>query len=154
ANIFAPLRSGSDIVFLGAVIKYLMEKHEPIFEKVRANEPLSPRERFFHDYIVHYTNAATIITEEFKDTEDLAGLFVGYDAEKRRYDNTKWRYDSEQGAKQDAPNEKQPKQSFADTVGKMVGPPAKTDPTLLHERCVWQILKKHFQRYTPQLVED
>src|SRR5215813_13506004 len=71
ANIYAPLRSGSDIVFLGAVIRYIVDKHEPIFEKVRRNEPLSPREQFFHDYLVHYTNAATVVTEDFKDTEDL-----------------------------------------------------------------------------------
>ena len=154
ANIYAPLRSGSDIVFLGSIIKYIMDSYEPIFEKARTSEPLSPRERFFHDYIVHYTNAATIITDEFKDTEDLAGLFAGYDPAKRKYDNKKWRYDSEPATKVDEPKDKLPKQSFSDTVGKMVGPPPKQDLTLAHERCVWQILKKHFQRYTPQLVED
>src|SRR5256885_6640757 len=98
ANIYAPLRSGSDIVFLGAIVKYLMDKHERIFEKVRNKDDkdnkdvkaeLSPREQFFHDYIVHYTNAAAIVTDEFKDTEDLAGLFSGYDPEKRKYDSKK-----------------------------------------------------------------
>jgi formate dehydrogenase major subunit len=154
ANIYAPLRSGSDIVFLGAVIKYILDKHEPIFDKVCNKEPLSSREQFFHDYLVHYTNAATIITEDFKDTEDLAGLFAGYDADKRKYDNAKWRYETEPAAKAKDPKDQQPRQGFADTVGKLVGPPAKQDPTLRHERCVWQILKRHFQRYTPQLVED
>jgi formate dehydrogenase major subunit len=155
ANIYAPLRSGSDIVFLGAVIKYVMEKHEPIFEKVRNKEPLSPREQFFHDYLVHYTNAATIVTEDFKDTEDLAGLFAGFDPEKRKYDNKKWRYDSEAApARPAGPVEAGGKPSFAAEVGKLVGPPAKQDLTLRNERCVWQILKKHFQRYTPELVED
>src|SRR5207237_3042317 len=72
ANIYAPLRSGSDIVFLGAIIKYVLDQHEPIFEK-QENEQLSPRERFFRDYIVHYTNAATLLTDDFKDTEALAG---------------------------------------------------------------------------------
>ena len=99
ADIYAALRSGSDIVFLGAVVKYIMEKHEPIFEKARNNQPLSAREQFFHDYIVHYTNAATIITDDFKDTEDLAGLFSGFDPDKRQYDNKKWRYESESSAK-------------------------------------------------------
>ena len=154
ADIYAALRSGSDIVFLGAVVKYIMEKHEPIFEKARNNQPLSAREQFFHDYIVHYTNAATIITDDFKDTEDLAGLFSGFDPDKRQYDNKKWRYESESSAKSDDAKDKSAKQSFAETVAKLVGPPAKQDLTLQHERCVWQILKKHFQRYTPQLVED
>src|ERR1700704_4271979 len=56
ANIYAPLRAGSDIVFLGGLINYVLEQHAPIFDK--APEQLSPRERFFHDYLVHYTNAA------------------------------------------------------------------------------------------------
>jgi formate dehydrogenase major subunit len=158
ANIYAPIRSGGDIVFLGSIVKHIMDKHEPIFEKARNGEPLSPREQFFHDYIIHYTNAATIINEEFKDTEDLAGLFAGFDPEKRTYDNKKWRYEaaprggsSPSGEK---PADKQAKQSFSEIVSKMVGPPPKQDPTLQHERCVWQILKRHFQRYTPQMVED
>jgi formate dehydrogenase major subunit len=158
ANIYAPLRSGSDIVFLGSVAKYIMDKHEPIFEKARNNEPLSPREQFFHDYIIHYTNAATIINEEFKDTEDLAGLFAGYDPEKRTYDVNNWRYETEPPAKKQEdvggkPGEGKP-HSFSALVGKLVGPPPRQDLTLRHERCVWQILKKHFQRYTPQMVED
>jgi formate dehydrogenase major subunit len=154
ANIYAPLRSGSDIVFLGAVIKYVLDKHEPIFEKVKNGQQLSAREKFFHDYLVHYTNAAAIVTDEFKDTEDLDGLFAGFDEEKRTYDHKKWRYDTGPAAKPKDPESKEGKQSFTDTVGKLVGPPGKQDPTLQNERCVWQILKKHFQRYTPKLVED
>jgi formate dehydrogenase major subunit len=152
ANIYAPLRSGSDIVFLGSIIKYIMDRHEPIFEKARSKEPLSPREQFFHDYIVHYTNAASIITDEFKDTEDLAGLFAGYDPETRKYDNKKWRYETAAREGGNPPGDGKP--SFSEIVGKLVGPPAKQDLSLQHERCVWQILKKHFQRYTPQMVED
>jgi formate dehydrogenase major subunit len=157
ANIYAPLRSGSDIVFLGAVIKYILDAHEPIFEKKRNGVPLSPREQFFHDYIVHYTNAGTIITEEFKDTEDLAGLFAGYDPETRTYNNARWRYEGEPRAgTQDtsgAPGQGRA-QSFSALVGSLVSPPPRQDATLKNDRCVWQILKKHFQRYTPQLVED
>ena len=137
ANIYAPLRSGSDVVFLGAVVKYIMEKHEPIFEKARTSQPLSPREQFFHDYIVHYTNAATIITEDFKDTEDLAGLFAGYDPEKHTYDNKKWRYDREAPTKAETAGDGEGKPSFAETVARMVPPPPKQDLTLKHERCVW-----------------
>src|SRR5436309_2625848 len=75
ANIYAPLRAGSDIVFLGALINSVLDRLEPIVAK--ATEARNPRERFFHDYLVHYTNAATLITEDFKDTEDndFEGLF-------------------------------------------------------------------------------
>src|SRR5262245_19076342 len=98
AQIYAPLRAGSDIVFLGALIRYVIEKHEPIFEKVRKGDTLSDRrEQFFHDYLVRYTNAATLITEDFKDTEDdgLAGLFSGFDQQGKKYDPKKWRYETE-----------------------------------------------------------
>src|SRR5262245_21343132 len=158
ANIYAPIRSGSDIVFLGSVARYIMDQHEPIFEKARNGKPLSPREQFFHDYIVHYTNAATLINEEFKDTEDLAGLFAGFDPENRKYDNKKWRYATEPSDKKPeatgASSKKENASSFSDQVSKLVGPAPKEDPSLQHERCVWQIRKKHFQRYTPQLVEE
>src|SRR5882762_5998846 len=97
ANIYAPLRAGSDIVFLGALINFVLQQHEPIMAK--AERDLTPRERFFHDYVVHYTNAATLIGEDFQDTEDLDGLFSGFDAGKRQYDPKKWRYESETGGK-------------------------------------------------------
>src|SRR4051794_9820845 len=97
ANIYAPLRAGSDIVFLGALIRHVLEQHEPIFAK--AENERTPREKFFHDYLVHYTNAPTLITEDFKDTEDLDGMFAGFDAGKRKYDVKKWRYDSEPATK-------------------------------------------------------
>src|SRR5262245_45934224 len=59
ANIHAPLRAGSDIVFLGALIKLALDMHDEIRRKPA---PLrTARERFFHDYLVHYTNAASII---------------------------------------------------------------------------------------------
>src|SRR5712692_4600011 len=57
ANIYAPLRAGSDIVFLGALIKFVLDQHAPLFEKDPGR--LSPREQFFYDYLIHYTNAAT-----------------------------------------------------------------------------------------------
>src|SRR5437899_5413341 len=69
ANIYCPLRAGSDIVLLGALIRYVLEKHEPIFHKPAGQ--LSERERFFHDFLVHYTNAATLIASDFKDTEEM-----------------------------------------------------------------------------------
>jgi formate dehydrogenase major subunit len=159
ANLYAPLRAGSDIVFLGALIHYVLEQHETIFAKESAPAPeLTPGERFFRDYLVHYTNAATLIGEEFQDTEDLDGLFSGFDASKRRYDPKKWRYETAAPAKpaQDAsavPGEGK-SESFMAAVAKLVGPHPREDPALRHPRCVFQILRKHYQRYTPELVEQ
>ncbi len=140
ADIWVPLRANSDIIFLGALVNYVIENH-----------------REFRDYVVHYTNAATIISEEFKDTEDLDGLFSGWDAEKKKYDPESWMYagaspkKSEGGA---AGHE-----AASGGHGKDRGGEAQeacepqTDPTLQHPRCVFQILKRHFARYSPEMVE-
>src|SRR5262245_63318371 len=168
ADIYAPVRAGSDIVFLGALARYMIDRLEPAVTGPAEN--LSPRERFHRDYIVRYTNAATLITPEFKDTEadDLAGLFSGFDPEKHGYDVRKWRYDrgeqgdrdipgrqtgTEQGQKPPAPGEQKGK-PLKDVVRELVMPPARTDPTLQDPRCVWQLLKAHYARYTPEMVEN
>src|SRR3954451_21568021 len=59
ANIYAPLRAGSDIVFLGALVKHMLDRIEPMLTKEA--DRLTPRERFHRDYLVHYTNAASLI---------------------------------------------------------------------------------------------
>src|SRR3984893_3627659 len=67
ADVYAPLRAGSDIAFLGGLIHYVLDAYEPILSKEPGQR--SERERFFHDYLTHYTNAPTLITEDFRDTE-------------------------------------------------------------------------------------
>ena len=66
ADLHVPIRAGTDIVFLGGLIRHVLET-----------------DAYFRDYVVTYTNAATLITEEFQDTEDLGGLFSGFDPENR-----------------------------------------------------------------------
>ena len=73
ADVYAPLRAGSDIVFLGALINYVIE-----------------HEKYFKEYVVNYTNAATRISPDFKDTDELDGVFSGFDAAAKRYDATSW----------------------------------------------------------------
>jgi formate dehydrogenase major subunit len=72
ADIYAPLRSGTDIAFIGGMIKYILEK-----------------DKYFKDYVVNYTNASYIVGEKF-DFKD--GLFSGFNAEKRAYDKSFWGY--------------------------------------------------------------
>jgi formate dehydrogenase major subunit len=124
ANIYAPLRAGSDIVFLGALIHRVVEHHEAILQK--RPDDRSERERFFHDYVVHYTNAAALVSEQYRDAEDPGqdGVFSGFDTEGRRYDPASWSY----------------------AGGR--------DPSLQDPRCVFQLLRRHFARYTPELVEQ
>jgi formate dehydrogenase major subunit len=142
ANIWVPLRAGSDILFLGGLIHYVLEN-----------------ELFFREYLVHYTNASVIISDQFKDTEDLEGIFSGWNGEKKSYDPKTWLYE---GAEAEADGE-----SGAGAQNEAHGghgqqgadaPPDlnhyRTDPTLQHPRCVFQLLKKHFARYTPETVSE
>src|SRR3954471_22147149 len=95
ANVYAPVRAGSDIAFLGGVIKYILDRHAPLFDKPEAER--TPREKFYADYLLNYTNAPTLIGDDFKDTEDgeFAGLFSGFDPRERQYNQKQWRYASE-----------------------------------------------------------
>lgn len=114
ANLYIPTRAGSDIVFLGAIIRYLLEN-----------------KAYFHDYVMHYTNAAMLIREDYQDTEDLNGLFSGYDPDTQTYaDQSSWEYQYDEH-----------------------GRPL-TDPTLQDPHCVFQIMRRHFARYTPEMVEQ
>ena len=75
ADIWVPLRAGSDVLFLGGLINYVLEHGKE-----------------FREYVVAYTNASTLLRDDFRDTEDLDGLFSGWDAEKKKYDPESWAY--------------------------------------------------------------
>src|SRR6266403_4305429 len=76
ADLWIPLRAGSDIVLLGALVRYVLENRKD-----------------FREYVLHYTNAAVILREDFRDTEDLGGVFSGWDPEKKFYHNETWSYE-------------------------------------------------------------
>jgi formate dehydrogenase major subunit len=141
ADIWVPLRAGSDIIFLGALIRHVLEHN-----------------KYFHDYVVHYTNASTILRDDFQDTEDLDGLFSGWDAEKKKYDPESWLY---KGApvKKSGGASKPGHAEAGGGHGKDRGGEAQDtshyeyDATLQNPRCVFQVLKRHFSRYTPEMVE-
>src|SRR5438093_7392167 len=124
ADIYAPLRAGSDIVFLGALSHYVLQQLDALLQSPRTT--WGAREHFFHDYLVHYTNAATLITEDFRDTEEGEGIYAGFQENPPRYDAAKWRYDTEQA---DPPAPQPAQESFAETVGRLVGPRPREDQT-------------------------
>jgi formate dehydrogenase major subunit len=108
ADFYAPIRTGTDIAFLGGVINYLLTN-----DKIQ------------HEYVKNYTDMSFIVREDFAFKD---GLFSGYDAEKRKYDKSSWDYErGEDGY-------------------------VKTDPTLQHPRCVYNLLKQHYAAYTPEMV--
>jgi formate dehydrogenase major subunit len=145
ANTYAPLRAGSDIVFLGALVNYII------------NSPRWNSEPFFKEYVTTYTNAPTLINPEYKGPEELDGLFSGFNSETKKYDTKTWAYQTEmpQGTPTTQPN--QPggdAQDFASRVGKLVGPPPLQDRALQDPQTAFQIMKRHYARYTPELVEQ
>src|SRR5580693_9426726 len=79
ADLHVPIRAGTDIAFVGGLINYVLTN-----------------EKYFRDYVLAYTNAATIVTGDFTDTEDLDGVFSGLDREYRLYDMETWRYQGEE----------------------------------------------------------
>lgn len=138
ADLWVPLRPGTDIVFLGALINYVLTGG-----------------REFREYVVRYTNAATILREDLRMPEDLDGLFSGWDAENGRYDPETWLYhDSPPSEKHRVMQEEAG--GHAKDRGGEAGELAQheRDETLQHPRCVYQVLKRHFARYTPELVEQ
>jgi formate dehydrogenase major subunit len=108
ADVYAPIRPGTDIAFLNGIIRYLLEK-----------------DAIQHDYVRAYTNASLIVKEGF-GFED--GLFSGYREESNSYDRSSWDYELDE-------------QGFA-----------KVDETWRHPRCVMNLLRKHVDRYTPEMV--
>jgi formate dehydrogenase major subunit len=140
ADMWIPLRAGSDIVFLGALVNYVLTQGLE-----------------FREYVVSYTNAATLITKAFKDTEDLGGFFSGWDPEDKKYSSETWAYDGSKKKKKSAESTDQHRGGHAKEQGaatmEMPEQP-KQDPSLEDPRCVFQILKRHFARYTPEMVED
>ncbi|MFI6514927.1 formate dehydrogenase [Spirillospora sp. NPDC050679] len=153
ADLYVPIRAGSDIVFLGAIIRHVLETGS-----------------YFRDYVVNYTNAATIVSEDFRDTEDLDGLFSGLDERTRNYDAGSWQYegqrvvaasgdrDAQYGSDRDGDGDDVSEAARSESHGAGGAPldedEPRTDPTLEHPRTVFQILKRHYSRYTPEMVEQ
>jgi formate dehydrogenase major subunit len=140
ADLHVPLRAGSDIVFLGGIINYVL-----------ANE------KYFREYVVAYTNAAVILDDDFADAEDLDGVFSGLDRENRNYDRSTWTYKGTMfwaaAGPRGAPFTNHDDRTGGGDTPAPAGPPQVAE-SLEHPRCVFQILKRHFARYTPEVVEQ
>jgi len=113
ADIYAPLRSGTDIAFISGMIKYIIDNN-----------------LIFRDYVVNYTNASFLVNPDFKMPGELDGVFSGFNEQTAKYDKKTWTFQMDEK-----------------------GLP-KRDLTLKDPRCVYQVLKKHVSRYTPDMVSN
>src|SRR4051794_15465099 len=136
ADIYAPVRAGSDIAFLGGLINYILE-----------------HDLWFKEYVLHYTNASTIVDPRFQDTSELDGLFSGWDEEKQSYSPETWQYQGEHLPSSLAEHHVTTGQAYSERVGRLENGPPPSDPKLEHPNCVFQILRRHYSRYTPEMVE-
>jgi len=144
SDVFVQIRTGADIAFLGGMIRYAIENN-----------------RIAHDYLVNYTNAAFIVKEGFKLPED--GLYSGFDAGSQTYDRASWNYEygNDSGGVAPAPPAAPapaPPAGTAPPVGSAkplpaLPPKVAYDLALQHPRCVFQLLKQQYSRYTPEMVE-
>jgi formate dehydrogenase major subunit len=145
-DLHVPIRPGSDIAFLGGLVRHIIEN-----------------ERYFRDYVVNYTNAPFVLSEDYRDTEDLDGLFSGWDPQRGEYDASSWAYeDTTPTAAAGQREMAQQAEAGATPAGHgqqhqgsaTSARPRHIDETLRHPRCVFQVLRRHFSRYTPEVVED
>jgi formate dehydrogenase major subunit len=173
ADIYAPVRAGSDIAFLGGIIHHVI------------NSERWNKDPFFRSWVVNYTNAATIIGADYKDAEDNDGVFSGlmeykggvpewpYNGFANQYVDQSWQYEgirvgdqgrvaatAQSGEVPGTTSGTKPTQAatpsgppYDELVKSLLKPAPQRDGTLQNPRCVFQIVKKHFSRYTPEMVE-
>jgi formate dehydrogenase major subunit len=142
ADLHVPIRPGTDVAFLGGIVNYIFE-----------------RDAWFREYVQHFTNAPVIIKPEFLDTDDTGGFFSGWDPADSAYEIGSWGYNKTEGETTAGKSEQQ-----ADVSGDQAhgahgmklegGDPPDLDNSMEHERCVLQLVRRHFDRYTPELVAD
>lgn len=135
SDLYVRIRPGTDIAFLGGLIHHILEN-----------------DLWFRDYVLSYTNAAQLIREDFQDTEELEGLFSGFDREKAVYDRRSWQYRAQPVPSMLAEHYAQDSEPQSVTAKSMVTLAEDRDFTLQDPRCVFQILKRHYSRYTPEMV--
>jgi formate dehydrogenase major subunit len=136
ADIYAPIRTGSDIAFLGGIIRYLLEN-----------------DLWFRDYVLNFTNIATIIDDRFLDADQLDGLFSSWDDAKHVYQYDSWQYKGEAVPSSLADHFVNTTESFSEKTKRMQKSPPPCDLSLQHPNCVYHIMRRHYARYTPEMVE-
>ena len=161
-DLYVPMRSGTDIAFLGGLVNYILTN-----------------KKYFDEYMVNFTNAATLINGGFKDTDEGDGFFSGYNPTTRAYDRTTWQYQTTKaperlpepppnstGSQKEGQENAAEKPATGATPGsslkganlaalianRLPGVPLQ-DKTLEDKNTVFQILKRHYARYTPEMVE-
>ena len=137
ADIHAPIRSGADIAFLGGIIRHLLEG-----------------DLWFREFALRYTNIAHIIEDGYRGPEEEGGVFSGFDPETGTYEHDTWQYKGKLAQSPVSEHRVQEQETAPGQQDSMAQSPAPQDPTLQHPNCVYQIMRRHYARYTPEMVEQ
>ena len=142
ADLHVPIRSGTDVAFLGGIVNYIFE-----------------HDAWFEEYVRHYTNGPVVIKSEFVDTDEASGFFSGWNPEHSAYAINTWGYNKTSGEATAGRSEQQ-----ADVSGNQAhgahgmklegGNPPDMDETMQDEHTVLQLVRRHFARYTPDVVAE
>src|SRR5688572_29562227 len=122
ADLYVPLRAGSDIAFLGGLINYILS-----------------RDLWFKEYVLNYTNLSTIIEDGFKDTSELDGIFSGWNADTHSYAFDSWQYRGQTVPSTLAEHYTNTGEPFSEKLQRWTQGPPPADPTLQHPQCVYQL---------------
>jgi formate dehydrogenase major subunit len=141
ADLHVPIRAGTDIAFLGGVIRYILDN-----------------DRAFREYIQHFTNAPVILKDELQTPADLDGYFSGFNEEDELYETATWSYKGVSGeltaGKKEQSGDVSGDQAHGAHGMKLErGEPPEIDIELEDPRCVYQTVRRHYDRYTPEMVE-
>ena len=138
SDLFLQIRAGSDIAFLGGLINYVIQNN-----------------RIAKDYLLNYTSAPLLVSEGFKLPED--GFYSGFDPATQTYDRTTWNYavgGDMSGKSLNVAAQKAPVDNAKPPFPIPLMPEKVAyDLTLQHPRCIFQLLKQQYSRYTPEMVE-
>jgi formate dehydrogenase major subunit len=142
ADLHVPIRAGTDVAFLGGIVNYIFE-----------------HDAWFTEYVRHYTNGPVVLKRDFQDTEEASGFFSGWNPDDSAYGIDTWGYNKSTGEATAGKSEQTADVSGNQSHGahgmKLTGgQPPDYDDTMQDERCIVQVLKRHFARYTPEVVAE
>ena len=139
ADIYCPIRSGTDIAFYGGLFNYIIE-----------------HDLWQHEYVLNYTNASYLLDEQYSfDVNE--GIFSGFNEETATYDNHSWHYQVESTKTWDTSEGGAYAWAAAPGVPEFTPPTVevpKRDMTLQDPMCVFQQMKKHYSRYDLDTVSS
>ena len=137
ADIYCPIRPGTDIAFYGGLYNYIIEN-----------------DLWQHEYVLNYTNASYLLDPDF-EFDPETGLFSGWDEETGTYSAASWHYQVEEEVEWDTSEDGAYAWAVADGVPEFTPPVKevpKRDETLEDPMCVWQQFKQHYSRYDMDTV--